>query len=65
MLIHDSIFMEELPAPQFMHQSLSMLNPVVQGALENDPRLAFEFDSNQDSSYFANDGVLNFVQPTL
>ena len=65
MLIHDSIFMEELPAPQFMHQSLSLLNPVVQGALENDPRLAFDSDSNQGSSYFANDGALNFVQPTL
>lgn len=64
MLIHDSIFMEEMPAPQFMHQSLSLLNPVVQGALENDPRVALDFDSNQDS-YFANDGALNFTQPTL
>ena len=63
MLIHDSIFMEEIPAPQFMHQSLSLLNPVVQGALEHDPREAFDYPGS--ASYFANDGDLNFVQPTL
>ena len=38
MLIHDSIYMEELPAPYFMHQGLSLLNPVVQGGLKYDPR---------------------------
>ena len=38
MLIHDSIYMEELPAPHFMHQSLSILNPLVKGGLKHDPR---------------------------
>ena len=33
MLIHDSIFMEEMPSPHFMHQSFSLLNPAIQGAL--------------------------------
>ena len=27
MLVHDSVLMEEIPAPQFMHQHISMLNP--------------------------------------
>ena len=34
MLIHDSIFMEEMPSPHFMqHSSFSLLNPAFQGAL--------------------------------
>ena len=27
MLIHDSVLMEEIPAPQFMYEHISMLNP--------------------------------------
>ena len=39
MLIHDSVYMEELPAPHFMHQSFSMLHPSLQyGDMEHDPR---------------------------
>lgn len=38
MLVHDSIYMEELPAPHFMHQDLSMLHPMVRGGLRHDPR---------------------------
>ena len=29
MLVHDSVFMEELPTPQFMHQEFSVLHPLV------------------------------------
>lgn len=38
MLIHDSIFMEEMPTPQFMQQDISLLSPAVQGAMKQDPR---------------------------
>ena len=33
MLIHDSIFMEEMPSPHFMQHSFSLLSPAIQGAL--------------------------------
>ena len=48
MLIHDSIFMEELPAPQFMHERFSMLHPAVAGGLKHDPR---EMPHHQERTY--------------
>ncbi len=38
MLIHDSILMEEIPAPHFMHQGISVLSPELAGSLKYDPR---------------------------
>jgi len=46
MLIHDSVFMEEMPAPHFMHQEFSMLHPMVSGDLKHDPR-----DHHKDLRY--------------
>ena len=50
MLIHDSIFMEEMPTPQFMHQGFSMFNPAIQGALKRDPR-DFSSEHHEDREY--------------
>ena len=45
MLVHDSILMEQLPAPHFMHQ----LNPKLLGTLKLDPRDPHRELSDSDS----------------
>jgi len=51
MLIHDSVYMEELPAPHFMHQSFSMLHPYIQeGGLKHDPR-EYYYDEEERNNF--------------
>lgn len=51
MLIHDSMFMEELPAPHFMHHEISMLHPLIQGAMKHNPREHQHQPRHRDHSY--------------
>lgn len=49
MLIHDSVYMEELPAPHFMHQSFSMLHPSLQ----------YGYDEHTHHDYYDDEDHLN------
>ena len=63
MLVHDSIYMEQMPTPQFMHQDFSMLHPgLKEGNMKHDPRGEWSSSEEEDNEVEfagADDSVLH------